>query len=282
MDREKNRRLIKRVFIEGRGRVIARPLYQSVIAAELAAHRVMDTLLPKAPGDPAFLNENLTAVIKTFERPKVLARLVRSIRRFYPELRIVVVDDSRAPEPLEGVETYTLPYDSGVAAGRNAGVARVETPYLLLLDDDFVFYRATRLAPALARLDAEPAIDIMGGIPVNLPFYGVTDYRRASLFPSSLKPLYPAGATLAGLPVLDKVAQFYIARTESIRKVLWDENLKRIDHADFFTRAKGVLTSVLNPGLRCLHAKTPFDEAYMRIRQDKGDFAYLRKKYYGA
>jgi hypothetical protein len=36
----------------------------------------------------------------------------------------------------------------------------------------------------------------------------------------------------------------------------------------FFARALGVLTTVFNPALRCLHARTPFDGEYMSKRMD--------------
>jgi hypothetical protein len=68
--------------------------------------------------------------------------------------------------------------------------------------------------------------------------------------------------------VCDKISNFYIARAERLRLVGWDSSLKRIDHADFFTRALGVLVTVFDPDLRCLHAQTPFDVNYMAHRSD--------------
>ena len=67
----------------------------------------------------------------------------------------------------------------------------------------------------------------------------------------------PPGSFINGLPVYNKVANFYIGRTERIRLVGWNPALKRLDHADFFTRALGILTTVFNPNLKCLHAQTP-------------------------
>jgi hypothetical protein len=68
--------------------------------------------------------------------------------------------------------------------------------------------------------------------------------------------------------VCDKVANFYVARTEALRKVGWTPALRRVDHADFFTRALGVIVSVFDPGMRAFHAQTPFDAAYMAHRMD--------------
>src|SRR5206468_3533420 len=91
------------------------------------------------------LVRELTALVKTFERPPILRRLVSSIKRLYPALRVVIVDDSRKPSRLPGTETIVMPYDSGISAGRNEGLKHVTTPYVLVLDDDFIFFRRTRL-----------------------------------------------------------------------------------------------------------------------------------------
>jgi glycosyltransferase involved in cell wall biosynthesis len=280
--RDRNKELLKRLFIQGRGRAVGRPLYNVAIDLELAYHRAVDRLLPPDLGDQAFLNDNLTAVIKTFERPAVLARLLSSIRRFYPGLPVIVVDDSREPQPHPGVWTITMPFNSGLSAGRNEGVRQVETPYLLLLDDDFVFYRHTDLISALVLIESEPRIDIMGGAVVNLPFFRVADYSRAGLYPTKTRPVMPPGSSLAGLTVYDKVPNFFIARTEGLRRVKWDENLKLLEHAEFFTRAKGVLCTVYNSRLRCFHARTYFNKQYMAYRQEFVDAQkYILAQYYG-
>ena len=92
----------------------------------------------------------------------------------------------------------------------------------------------------------------------------------------------PPGSFINGLPVYNKVANFYIGRTERIRLVGWNPALKRLDHADFFTRALGILTTVFNPNLKCLHAQTPFNKAYMQKRMDiAADRALLKFRYRG-
>ena len=206
--------------------------------------------------------------MKTFERPAIIARLVASIRAMYPTIPVIVVDDSRAPEPISGVDHLILPFDRGVSAGRQAGLDRVRTPYVLVLDDDFIFYRATRLRPALERVQRNPKIDLLGGQLVDLPYLRVRRPPLGQIFPTTAQPLVPIGSTLDGLLVCDKVANFYLARTDRLRRVGWTPELRRIDHADFFTRALGVLVSVFDPAFRCLHAQTPFDRHYMSHRTD--------------
>ena len=258
---------LRRLIVEGRLRPVTARAFEAVTAVELALERTADRLA-RATENDAPLTE-LTVLVKTFERPRVLRRFVASVRKFYPDLEVIVVDDSRKPEPLDGLETITLPYDSGVSVGRNELVRRARTDYVLLLDDDFVFYRHTRLGPALEAMKRHPEIDIMGGQVVNLPFYRRLPLSlEGPLYPSSASPRVPIGSTIGGFTVAAKVPIFFLARRERLGLVPWDPNANRSGHADFFTRALGVLTTVYNPDLRCLHAKTPFATEYMAKRLD--------------
>ncbi len=119
-------------------RQLAGTTYAAVVGSELLASRVLDATLSHRPAMPRGQLPNLTAIIKTFERPRILRRLVSSIRRLYPDLKVIVADDSRSPVPVDGVTTIELPYNTGLTAGRNAALREVVTPYFLLLDDDFV------------------------------------------------------------------------------------------------------------------------------------------------
>ena len=270
---------LRRLIAEGRLRPVTAHAYETVTAVELALERMADRLA-RATENDASLTE-LTVLVKTFERPRVLRRFVGSVRRFYPELEVIVVDDSRKPVPLDGVETITLPYDSGVSVGRNELVSRARTDYVLLLDDDFVFYRHTRLGPALEAMKRHPEIDIMGGQVVNLPFYKRLPLSlEGPLYPSSASPRVPIGSTIGGFTVAAKVPIFFLARRERLALVPWDPHANRSGHADFFTRALGVLTTVYNPRLRCLHVKTPFATEYMAKRLDlDAEADHLAAKY---
>jgi hypothetical protein len=256
------RQRVRRALVDGPARRVAHPLFDALVAAELA-------IATRAPVAPTTAVDHLvTLLIKTFERPVLVRRLVASIRRMYPALPIIVVDDSREPTRLPDVETIELPYDVGVSAGRQAGLERVTTPYVMILDDDFIFYRATRIERAVAALERQPRIDLVGGQLIDLPYLRFREPPIGRIFPTSATPREPIGSTIDGLPVCDKVANFYVARTDSIRRVGWTPALRRLDHADFFTRALGVLVCVFDRELRAFHAQTPFDAEYMARRTD--------------
>lgn len=269
-------------FVDGPLRPIGRVAFGAMLSLELSAFRTLDSLSPRVTAEPNAVTNDLTAVIKTFERPAALKRLLASIQRLYPGLRVIVADDSRHPLVSDRVQVIAMPYYSGISMGRNEALRHVTTKYVLFLDDDFVFYRKTNLAGAVAMMQANPEIDIMGGEVLNLPFFTTIDYFRAVLFPSERLATMRPGSLVGGLPVYDKVANFFIGRSERISVVGWDPRLRKVEHADFFTRAKGVLTTVFNRRLRCLHAPTPFDAAYMRLRNDYGvEGKLLQKRYYG-
>ena len=241
-----------------RTRTLARSGLRATIGVEVAAQRVADwrrTPLPPVPTGA------ITAVIKTFERPAELRRLVRSIRRVQPDLAILVVDDSREPSTLAGVEVLRMPFNSGISIGRNAALERIETPYLLLLDDDFVFYRNTAVADSLNTIQQHPEIDILGGEVVNLPDFTTHDYSLVVFPDRGASPVQPHGTHVAGLPLFHKVPNFFIGRTEAVRSVGWNAELKVLEHNEFFARAHGVLTTVSDSRLRVLHAKNPFDRS---------------------
>lgn len=275
--------ILRQWIARGRFRArIAKLLYDLTIILELATERAFDLLYPVGgTHHQTGVEHRLTAIVKTFERPRILRRLLKSIMRRHPGLPIIIVDDSRDPESIPGVQTIIMPYDSGVSAGRHEALRHVTTEYVLVLDDDFVFYRQTGLEAALAIMDNHPRIDVMGGKVIDLPFFETADYRRDGLFPTKAKATMPRGSSIGGLPVYDKVANFFIARTDRIRLVGWDPQLKRMEHTDFFTRAKGILTTVFNEKMKCLHAKTPFDTAYMQKREDLGnDWLILQQRYF--
>jgi glycosyltransferase involved in cell wall biosynthesis len=275
--RERSRKVVD-ALVGGPLRVVARPAYAATVRAELAVQRLADRTSPQGHDPDRVLDGPLTAVIKAFERPRLLRRLVASLRRGYPNLRVVVVDDSRDPPRLPGVETIVLPCDSGVSGGRQAGLDAVETEYVLMLDDDFVFWRHTGLVDAMTHLDRHPQIDLVGGRLVNLPLFRSVDYPRLTPAPGSAAVLAPL-MEIGGLPVMAKVSSVWVARTERLRLVGWDPALKRLDHGDFFNRARGVLTTVLDADLSCLHAKELFDRDYRAFRDDvAADKEVLRQR----
>jgi len=255
-------------------------VHRELTRLELAAVRFRD-------GRPAGADSHtrslaaVTAIVKTFERPKQLQRLLESLRRLFPAVRVIVADDSRTPTQEAGVRTIALPFDVGVSAGRQAALAEVKTEFTWVLDDDFVLYRRTRLLPVLRALNEQPRLDIVGGAVVDVPLGIKRSGATSPIYPTKAAPVVPLGTRIGRLIVRDKVLNFFVGRTSRLREVGWDPALKRLDHADFFTRARGVLVTAYDDEFRCLHAQTPFAREYMRQRSNwHADAALLNERYF--
>lgn len=202
--------------------------------------------LPPTSVYPGRLADMVTVVIKTFKRDVCLDRLLDSCRRFLPGLPVIVADDSARQElPLQDkypeVDFVKLPFNVGVSAGRNAAVDKVGTPYMLLFDDDFVVSPLFNLPRCLDKAMAYD-IDILGlGLcggsfmcsVVEIKDGTYRDHQRAAR-----KILEP------GLYECDKVYQNFLAKTDTIRAVRWDDRLKTDEHSDFFLRTQKAGTKV--------------------------------------
>ena len=173
-----------------------------------------------------------------------------------------------------------LPFDSGVSAGRAAGLDEVTTPFVINLDDDFIFSRKTKFMQAIEYLERNSNVDLVAGEVRYLPYYTRLDYKPHKLMDYSAIPNHEKGTIIDGLMVFEKCSNFFIARTEKLRIVGWDSALKRLDHADFYTRARGRITSVFDPDIELLHDQTHFDQNYLKIRHDYSqDSLVLSKRY---
>jgi GT2 family glycosyltransferase len=227
------------------------------------------------------LTDKISILIKTFERKGSLMRLLHSLQKMYCSLPVFIADDSREPYqsavlsqfPHLDIRYYTLPFDSGLAAGRNFLLQKVRTPYFLLCDDDFVIGKETQLQNAL-HIAEQYQLDIAGGAFLN--YTSAKSFKRwmKIMLTPSLRLRY-----LAGTPVVsrhtghflinnnqcelqlsnlepveqilrcDLVNNFFIGKTASILSIKgWDENFKVGEHEEFFFRVKQL-------GLKCAFVK---------------------------
>ena len=218
--------------------------------------------------------DDVTACIKTFLRDASLFHCVKTLKAQYPEVRVIVGDDGRRSREKEtkltalGVDQYLrLPWNRGCTVGRNRMIDLVTTPYTLLLDDDFGFgpeagLERLRALMAVADLAAGDVIQVgtkgwakpgerlnFGGNLVRTPtrIYHVRskgDYRRFDDIRYEL---------------IDVPLNFFVARTEVLRRVRWDETLRcHPEHEDFFMRAKAANVRVVHcPDAIARHQEMP-------------------------
>lgn len=181
------------------------------------------------------MKDKVTLIVKTFERPKCVDKLVYSIKIKYPNLRIIVSDDSEKSDQISGVDHLRMPYDSGASAGRNFALSKVDTPYVVTLDDDFVFNNRTNLEQWLNILETTN-FDLIGGNVDGHPNYHASLHieNNALVFkPESV-------GHINGFFLWNIVLQFWMGRTDKIKEIGgWDDEFKTVDHIIFFARSIG-------------------------------------------
>ena len=220
--------------------------------------------------------KDLTIIIKTLLRPEALEGCIESIHKTCgTNIKIYVADDS-PPEtikPRTDVDEYfILPEDSGLAYGRNYMAARVKTKYLMLIDDDTVFLPETKdhVEEAMSILDNHDNIDLVGGRAKDTAWYGSLKIENNKL----ILDFGTSSKTIDGYPLYDFVPNIFIARTDKIVSLQWDDELKICEHTEFFWRVKGKLNSTLLPHFIVVntHAR---NKAYQKFRRGHERLKYF-------
>lgn len=190
--------------------------------------------------------KKLTAIVRTWHRPSSLFRLVKSFRKFYPQLRLLVADDSQEPRPVKGIDCLQMPSDSGRAACLNALLARVRTPYFLLVDDLTELHRGSDVEQLL-QVVVDDKLDLAAGdiIACRRRFYFFTrrqpepQHGLCEISGSGLKLRRGTRTRSEGFSWCDFVGDFYVARTNKVRTIGgWDAELHDDEREEFFVRAQ--------------------------------------------
>ena len=182
-----------------------------------------------------------TFIIKTFERPTKLFFLLKSIDKFYPNTPIIIIDDSKKPIDKKWaphIQYVYTEYDIGLAEGRNRAVKLVKTKYFVLLDDDLEFTQQTKIETFKELLE-KYNFDLIGGkfYEVDMPYLQYTGF-----FTTYCKAFYiwtykDPGKACEVISV-DFTWNFFLAKTNMVKKNLWDSELKIGEHDSFFLGLK--------------------------------------------
>jgi glycosyltransferase involved in cell wall biosynthesis len=196
----------------------------------------------------------LAIVIKTFLREKVIRKCVKNIFQYiHAPFRLYVVDDSGDISDTQtafyddlidrGHSVIRLPFDSGLSAGRNAGIdALQDEEYVFLTDDDIFVGPDTDISIPINILSKNDEVKLVGGA---LPNKAERRWHlRLYLGESGI--LYKVEAPepgeswkeTDGIPWIDCdcVLNFFVAKREIFEQVRWDTHLKMSEHVPFFWR----------------------------------------------
>lgn len=234
--------------------------------------------------------QDVTLVVKTFERPNAARRVIQSARRFYPEIPVVLVDDSAAPlDPRpDGIEYVRLPFNSGLSAGRNEGLRCARTPYVLFADDDHVFGCETDVYCLLRALEATDFAVVSAAWIEHRPrtnetwekhFAGTVDMVDGAYY-------HRIGANRGyqrGLPRYDVVMNFFLADRAQLGDAPWDSRLKiGAEHGDFFLTLKQRGIGVTKLSRVAVHHHPEWSSpGYMSYRHDTGPYLEIFREKWG-
>ena len=212
--------------------------------------------------DVKMKNSRVTLVFATVARPHCVQRLIRSARQIYPDIPIIVADQSFPACDLKdfyinnSVDAVFLSPDAGVSKARNAAVLRVKTEFFLLADDDFIFSPKTDLNIPISILDKDHEVDVIGGLLHDI--YGDLNFKNAQVrrwervfFEDATKGIFTALPIDMFFPIekrtagysyycCDAVMNWAVMRTNIlVRGAKWDERYKcNGEHEDFYLNIK--------------------------------------------
>ncbi|XP_026801232.3 beta-1,4 N-acetylgalactosaminyltransferase 2 [Pangasianodon hypophthalmus] len=218
------------------------------------------------------INSQVTITTKTFLRYDELNILINSIRQFYPKIKIIIADDSLEPQNVTGynLEHYIMPPAQGWFAGRNLAISQVTTKYFLWVDDDYIFDNNTRIESFVEIMEKVPELDVVGGAVETNQFLFHLQYEEGDEEEGGcLRRFHRQIQSVPGLNgcfFADGVVNYFMARTDAVRRVGFDPFLKRVAHTEFFLDGLGDLLIASCKGLSVLHQKKRKQSRYMRFR----------------
>jgi hypothetical protein len=187
----------------------------------------------------------LTAIVHTCDRPASAQRLVKSLGWLYPQLKVLVADDSKKPVAIAGADAVKVAPGVGVSAARNALLARVRTPYFLLLEDAMELHRRSGVERIL-ELVAGGKLDLAAGDVICCQLrFGLFTRRTPEPghatfeFSADAVKLVPAFRPgVGGVHACDVAHNFFVGRVDKVRAIGgWDPQLQIDERIEFFFRA---------------------------------------------
>ncbi|MBR4279031.1 MAG: glycosyltransferase [Clostridia bacterium] len=234
------------------------------------------------------VEREVTFIFKSFERQSMAKRLYRNIRRYYGNARVIIADDSKKPLRIKGrnLEIVNLDFNVGISCGLNAAIERVETPFTMRLDDDMLLTPFSKLERQLALLKSREDVDLCAiqacSAPRLLPPEEVASEYLCFDMSEAEKPLKIPHKTKIDEYhyVLGKTPNSFLIRTEKYKSLGYDDNIRMIDHHEFFLRAAGVIVAVSDVTAFVYHYHNKFDKHYDVYRRDfLADRLYIQKKH---
>lgn len=239
--------------------------------------------------DAALMRENVTVIFKSFERQHLAKRLYHNIQKYYPGVKVIIADDSKEALDLKDdyVQVIQLPFNSGLSYGLNRALERVETPYVIRMDDDELITPHTRFHEQLRFLMSHPQVDLVGVLPLSTPYCEPLSivlrhyHDQSGQIPLNRLKIAHGTRLDESRIVVGKAPNIFIVRTKQMKALGYDDHIRMLDHREFFYRAAGRLVSVVDTKAYVFHDHNHFKPEYQRYRTDTdGDRRYIAMKTY--
>ena len=179
----------------------------------------------------------ITVVIPTHNRAPLLHEAIRSVlasRLINQPSQVVVVDDNSTDDTPQVAASYAVDYlrinGGSPSASRNAGLARVQTPYVAFLDDDDCWLPG----------NMEPQLQALSSNPEAAFAYGRAQRTEPDLTPLGAafpEPPFPPRNALALVHRIHLQLGGILFRTDAIRTAgAFDTNLRYAEDSDLLVR----------------------------------------------
>lgn len=240
-------------------------------------------------------HRQIAIIIPTFLRTNKVKDCINSILTVYPKgmVRIYVGDQSEfisdemnnfySELEQKGHKFFRLPYNCGLSYSRNYLIQQTTSePYILIIDDDFIFTPHTNLSKFIDVLEEKEDHGICGGNLEGRHHYAgwlthhpsIQKIFKTDIFyvPQNinLTTEYNYRQRKVSYYYSDIVLNFFLAKKEVFSDCQWDNDLPLVEHTDYYLRLKQTKWKVCYaPEVTIQHSKLENTEEYKNFRHEE-------------
>ncbi len=222
-------------------------------------------------------------------RPEETKKTIISLKAYCPNCKIYIADQDDPSADMfnfyeqYNVEYYFIPFDCGLSYARNFLIKKIEEPYIMWGDNDFVFDKENNIYKAIDLLKSKKNIGVVGGSVYKdekmLHYERILMYDKEHgilvYIPLELTDPIEYKHKRAEYYYCDLTFNYAIARREVFdnKKIRWNENVKvRYEHSDLFLKLKlySEYDIVYFPNMKVNHVHLDTDR-YKNYRNRKED-----------
>jgi GT2 family glycosyltransferase len=208
-------------------------------------------------------HRQVAIIIPTFIREDKVTECITSILKTYPEGMVRIYVGDQSDEISEQMQEFykklqskghvfvRLPFNCGLSYARNYLIKQTKSePYIMIIDDDFIFTEKTDLSKFIDVLEEQEFNGIAGGcIDKRYHYAGWLDYLpsinkilKINIFSVpqaiNLTTEYNYKQRKVAYYYSDIVLNFFLAKKEIFNDIEWDNDLILVEHTDFMLRLK--------------------------------------------